>query len=105
MWPPKRSVYQPVVVWQNQKVTAAGMNSRILEPDRLRFRAYFQSDQAGTLEALIWNPGASQWSVLETVNVEAARLYTPASPTGHGKMRWRFLPKAPATVNAWLVPE
>ncbi len=102
---PKRSVYQPVVVWQNQKVTAAGMNSRILEPDRLRFRAYFQSDQAGTLEALIWNPGASQWNVLETVNVEAARLYTPASPTGHGKMRWRFLPKAPATVNAWLVPE
>ncbi|MCU0245059.1 MAG: hypothetical protein MUC42_00705, partial [Bryobacter sp.] len=102
---PKRSLFQPVVIWQNQAVSASGLESRILEPDRMSYRAYFQSDQPGSLEVIVWNPAASQWIVLETVAVTSARLYTPPSPTGHARMRWRFSPKSNATVNAWLVPE
>jgi len=102
---PKRSVFQPVLIWQNQAVSASGLESRILEPDRMRYRAYFQSNQPGTFEVLTWNPAASRWSVLDSMIVMAGRLYTPASPTGHARMRYRFSPKESATVNAYLVPE
>jgi hypothetical protein len=102
---PKRSAYQPVVIWQNHAATKAGMDSKIIEPDRLRFQAYFQTDQPGLLEVFVWSPAVAQWVVLETANVSPGGLHRPPSPTGHAKMRWRFTTKSSATVNAWLVPE
>ena len=58
---PKRSVYQPIVLWERQTVEPGGLQSKILEPDRLPFTLHLTSDQDGELRLVAWNPAVEEW--------------------------------------------
>jgi hypothetical protein len=102
---PKRSVYQPITIWKDQVIEVSGEKSKVLEPDRLHYDGYLQSDQPGLLELMVWSPGVEEWAVLESTNVAGGKIHVLSTSSSHAKARWRFTPKAKAKVNAWLVPK
>lgn len=102
---PKRSVHQPIVLWEKQIVEPAGLRSLILEPDRLPFMLHLTSDQDGELQLVAWNPAAQKWLVLPPTPVRAAELCTIAPLPAHARFRLQFKPQARATVSAWVVPQ
>ena len=103
---PKRSVHQPLVLWEQQAVEPTGLQSKILEPERLPFTLYLTSDQDGELRLLAWNPAAQAWLEQASTPVRAGLLCSIAPLPAHAKLRLKFTPRdAPATVSAWLVPQ
>ncbi|MBM4088449.1 MAG: hypothetical protein FJ276_03330 [Planctomycetes bacterium] len=102
---PKRSVHQPIVLWEQQAVEPAGLQTKILEPDRLTYALHLTSDQDGELRLVVWNPAAQRWLELDAAPVQAAELSTIASLPSHARLRVKFTPRdARANVSAWLVP-
>jgi hypothetical protein len=101
---PKRSVHQPLVLWEQQAVEPAGLQSMILEPNRLPFTLHLTSDQDGELRLVAWNPAAQKWLVLAPTPVRAGVSCSLASLPAHAKFRLQFTPQAHATVSAWVVP-
>jgi hypothetical protein len=103
---PKRSVHQPIVLWEKQVVEPAGLQSMILEPDRLPFTLHLTSDQDGELRLVAWNPAAQDWLELNPTPVRAGVLCSIAPLPAHAKLRLKFTPgEARATVSAWVVPQ
>jgi predicted GH43/DUF377 family glycosyl hydrolase len=102
---PKRSLHQPLVLWEQQAVEPAGLQSLILEPDRLPFTLHLTSDQDGELRLVAWNPAAQEWLVLAPTPVRAAELCIMAPLPTHARFRLQFKPQARATVSAWVVPQ
>ena len=103
---PKRSVHQPLVLWQRQPVEPAGLQSMILEPDRLPFTLHLTSDRDGELRLLAWNPAAEEWLELAPAPVRAGVPCSLAPLPAHAKLRLKFTPRdGQATVSAWVVPQ
>ncbi len=102
---PKRSMHQPIVLWEKQTIEPAGVQSRILEPDRRPFALHLTSDQDGELRLVAWNPATQDWLELDPTPVHAGKLCSIAPLPAHAKLRLKFTPKQPrATVSAWVIP-
>jgi len=103
---PKRSCYQPIVLWEKQAVEPAGLQSLILEPDRLPFTLHLTSDQDGELRLVAWHPAAQDWLELHPTPVHASVLCSLSPLSAHAKLRLKFTPRdGRATVSAWVVPQ
>jgi predicted GH43/DUF377 family glycosyl hydrolase len=103
---PKRSVHQPIVLWEKQTVEPTGALSMILEPDRMRFTLHLTSDRDGELGLVVWNPATQDWSELTPTSVRAGALCSIDPLPAHAKLRLRLTPRdAEATVSAWIVPQ
>lgn len=103
---PKRSVDQPVLLWEKQTIEPAGAQSKILEPGRHPFALHLTSDQDGELRPVAWNPASQEWLELDPVPVRAGKLCSITPLPAHAKLRLQFTPKQTrATVSAWLVPQ
>ena len=92
------------MVWEKQVVEPAGLQSMILEPDRLPFTLHLTSDQDGELRLVAWNPAAQEWLELAPASVHGGVLYSIAPLPAHAKLRLKFTPRdGRATVSAWVV--
>jgi len=99
---PKRSVHQPMLVWDGATIPAVGAKSKILEPDGARLAAWVSSDRAGTLRVLIQPPGQSDWSEAGSAEVTADRPVRVRLPSTSCPTRLSFAPHdGPSTVRAW----
>lgn len=103
---PKRSVRQPIVLWEKQTIEPSGAQSMILEPDRHRFALHLSSDQAGALRLVVWNPANQEWLQLDPVPVRAGKLCSIVPLPDHAKLRLTFKPEQDrSVVSAWLIPQ
>jgi hypothetical protein len=103
---PKRSVHQPGLLWEKQTIEPTGMQSMILEPDRLLLNLYLVSDRDGELRWLAWNPASRDWLPLNSMLVQAGVLCSLPPLPAHTKLRLEFLSHSGrATVSAWFVPQ
>jgi hypothetical protein len=103
---PKRSIHQPIVLWERQIVAPAGAESMILEPDRLPFTLHLTSDQNGELRVVAWNPAAQEWLELDPTPVRAGVLSSNTPLPLHARLRLKFTPRGgSATVSAWVIPQ
>lgn len=101
---PKRHVHQPVLLWENQTIAPAGATTHVIESDTRPLTLHLVSDQPGELQSLAQNPATGEWLPLETTTIAPNQL-TTQPPSAHAKRRWKFTPKQPAKVSAWLVPQ
>lgn len=102
---PKRSIHQPIFLWENQAIELAGAMSKILEPDREAVDLHLTSDQDGELRLLAWNPAGQTWIDLSPAPVRAGELCSFSPLPLHAKLRLKFTPKqARAQVSAWAIP-
>lgn len=103
---PKRSIHQPIVVWQNQPIDLAGALSMILEPDRASSVLHLSSDQDGELRLASWNPASQEWLEVAPTPVRSGELCSLSPLPVQAKLRLKFTPKqAPARVSAWAIPQ
>jgi hypothetical protein len=102
---PKRSVRQPIVLWEKRAVEPGGVQSMILEPDRHPFGLHLSSDRAGELRLVVWNPANQEWLELDPVPVRAGKLFSISPLPDHARLRLTFKPEqARAVVSAWVIP-
>jgi hypothetical protein len=102
---PKRSVHQPIMIWEKQAIESAGAQSKILEPDRRPFVLHLTSDQDGELRLVAWNPATQDLLELDPTPVRARKLYSIMPLPMHAKLRLKFKPtEGRAAVSAWVVP-
>ncbi len=99
---PKRSIYQPVAVWEKQQIEIVGLECKIFEPDRFPFSLNLLSTESGKIEVLVKNPNEKSWLLFESYRVTGSKLFNmqhlPATT-----FRLRFIPiNKPALVTAWL---
>lgn len=103
---PKRTLFQPVVIWDKQSVDEKGVQSKVLENDQIRYDLYFSSNRDGDLESLVWDPTTQKWMKIHSRSIKADVLETMPFLPSDGKVRLRFVPHGSnAVVSAWVVPK
>lgn len=103
---PKRSLHQPIVVWEQQLIEAAGAQSKVLEPEHRTFTLHLSSEQDGELSLVVWNPASQDWMELDHAPVQAGKLCSLSPLPAHAKLRLKFTPRnGRAKVSAWVVPQ
>lgn len=103
---PKRSVQQPILLWQKQTIPPAGAQSMVLEPERHPFSLHLTSDQPGELRPVVWNPASQEWLELDAIPVHAGKLCSIPPLPAHAKLRLRFKPEQdPSIVSAWVIQQ
>jgi hypothetical protein len=102
---PRRSIHQPIVLWEKQTIELISAQSMILEPDRRPFTLHLTSDQDGELQLVTWNPATQVWLPLDPTPVRAGRLCSITPLPAHARLRLKFIPKQnQSIVSAWVVP-
>ncbi len=103
---PKRSVHQPILLWDKADAGPAGLLSHVVEADGRAFHLHVASAVDGEVRVIPWNPASKEWMGASPLAVRAGEpfLLSPVPP--HARFRVGFTPRTgTGALSAWLVTQ